>query len=342
MNNTAAVNDREHRAALVTGGAGFIGSHVAEALHALGWHVEVLDNLSAGNPANVPPGVRLHIGDIRSERDLRAVFNGGRFNAVIHCAAQTSVERSMRDPNLDREINVGGTRQVAMRAKASGLRRFVLISSGGAIYGETSEPATEQTPPAPRSHYGLHKCHAEEVLRAEGPPCAVLRPSNVYGPRQRADAEGGAVAIFFQRLLAGEPLDIHGSGRQVRDFVHVSDVVAAVLVALTSEGNAIWNVASGQATSIIALAEEMAALTGHPVEIRHQPRRAGDVYKSLLTATQLLATGLWGPPIPLARGLRLTLAATVDTASGAGPIASLGRSEPVLRHAGFIHRQRAS
>jgi len=201
MKYTAAVNDREHRAALVTGGAGFIGSHVAEALHALGWHVEVLDNLSAGNPANVPPGVRLHIGDIRSERDLRAVFNGGRFNAVIHCAAQTSVERSMRDPNLDREINVGGTRQVAMRAKASGLRRFVLISSGGAIYGETSEPATEQTPPAPRSHYGLHKCHAEEVLRAEGPPCAVLRPSNVYGPRQRADAEGGAVAILDRKSV---------------------------------------------------------------------------------------------------------------------------------------------
>lgn len=315
MNYTAKVNDREDRAALVTGGAGFIGSHVAEALHALGWHVEVLDNLSAGDPANVPPGVGLHIGDIRSERDIRAAFNGGRFDAVIHCAAQTSVERSMQDPNLDWETNVGGTLRVATRAKASGVRRFVLISSGGAIYGETPQPATEQTPPAPRSYYGLHKCQAEEVLRADGLPHTILRPSNVYGPRQRADTEGGVVAIFSQRLLAGEPLDIHGSGRQVRDFVHVSDVVAAGLVALASEGSAIWNVASGQATSIIALAEEMAALTGRPVEIRHQPQRAGDVDKSLLTAAELFATGLWGPPIPLAQGLRLTLAATIETPS---------------------------
>ena len=339
MNHTAAVNATEHRAALVTGGAGFIGSHVAEALHALGWHVEVLDDLSAGNPANVPPGVRLHTGDIRSERDLRAAFNGGRFGAVVHCAAQTSVERSMRDPNLDREINVGGTRRVAMRAKASGVRRFVFVSSGGAIYGETPQPAAEQTPPAPRSYYGLHKCQAEGVLRADGLPYAILRPSNVYGPRQRADAEGGAVAIFCQRLLTSAPLDIHGSGQQVRDFVYVSDVVAAVLVALASEGNVIWNVASGQATSIIALVEEMAALTGCLVEIRHQPRRAGDVDKSLLTAAELSATGLWGPPMPLAQGLRLTFAATTGTLSSACPATSLSSSEPVRHHAGFIRRR---
>jgi len=295
--------DHSGRRVLVTGGAGFIGSHVAEVLHTLGWHVEVLDNLSSGDPANVPEGIRLHIGDIRSDADLRAVFGGAQFDAIVHCAAQTSVERSMKNPDLDWQVNVLGTRRLAAMAKAKRVHRFVFLSSGGAIYGDTAQPADEKTMPAPRNYYGLHKYAAEEILRAEALSHAILRPSNVYGLRQRSDAEGGVVAIFHQRLLAGEPLEIHGSGQQVRDFVHVSDVVGAVLAALVTEGDVIWNVASGEATSIIELAKAMAALVGHPMEVRYSPRRPGDVDRSLLNPAALLATGLWGPPLSLAEGL---------------------------------------
>jgi len=301
-------------AGLVTGGAGFVGSHVAEELLSLGWQVEVLDNLSSGDPANVPPGVRLRIGDIRSSADVRQACGAAPFDAVVHCAAQTSVERSMVDPDLDWEVNVAGTRRMAMAAMASGVRRFVFLSSGGAIYGETVTPADEGTMPAPRSYYGLHKYVAEQFLRVEGLSHAILRPSNVYGSRQRCDAEGGVVAIFRQQLMACEPLEVHGDGRQLRDFVYVSDVVGAVLAALTIEENVIWNVASGEATSIIDLATAMAAVAGRPVEMRYGPRRSGDVDRSLLSAGTLRATGLWGPPLPLAEGLRLTLTQSVEAA----------------------------
>jgi UDP-glucose 4-epimerase len=301
-------------AALVTGGAGFVGSHVADALHTLGWHVEVLDNLSSGDPANVPCGIRLRIGDIRSSADIRQACDAAPFDAVVHCAAQTSVERSMVDPGLDWEVNVAGTRRLAMAAKASGVRRFVFLSSGGAIYGETATPAGEGTMPAPRSYYGLNKYVAEQFLRVEGLSHAILRPSNVYGSRQRCDAEGGVVAIFRQRLAAGEPLDVHGDGRQLRDFVYVSDVVGAVLAALAIEDDVTWNVASGEATSIIGLARAMATVADRHVEMRYGPRRSGDVDSSLLSPGALRATGLWGPPLPLAEGLRLTLTEFVEAA----------------------------
>jgi UDP-glucose 4-epimerase len=213
----------------------------------------------------------------------------------------------MLEPDLDWDVNVKGTQRLAMAAKASGVRRFVFLSSGGAIYGETPTPANERTMPAPCSYYGLHKYVAEQVLRVEGLPYAILRPSNVYGSRQRSDAEGGVVAVFRQRLLADEPLDIHGDGQQVRDFVFVADVVDAVLAALAIEDKVIWNVASGEATSIINLATAMATVAGRPIEVRYRPRRSGDVDRSLLSTAALLATGLWGPPLPLAEGLRLTL-----------------------------------
>jgi UDP-glucose 4-epimerase len=214
----------------------------------------------------------------------------------------------MLDPELDRDVNVVGTRLLASRAREAGVRRFVFLSSGGAIYGEAAVPATECTLPAPRSYYGLHKFAAEELLRAEDLSCAVLRPSNVYGSRQRADADGGVVAIFLQHLLRGEPLDIFGSGHQHRDFVHISDVVTAVVAALGVDGDVLWNVASGEAVSVLGLAEAMAEIARLPAHLRFQPPRAGDVASSLLSCATLAATGLWGPPLSIASGLRLTLA----------------------------------
>jgi UDP-glucose 4-epimerase len=292
------------RRVLVTGGAGFIGSHVCQALQALGWETHALDSLATGDRGNVPAGVALHVADIRAEGDVRALLRDQRFDSIVHCAAQTSVERSMLDPDLDRDVNAGGTRHLLDAARVVGVGRFVFMSSGGAIYGETDEPATERSVPGPRSFYGIHKYVAEEFVRAGGLPFAVLRPSNVYGPRQRSDAEGGVIAIFCQRLSAGQRLEIHGDGTQARDFVYVNDVVDAVRLALESTDDVIWNVSSGTATSVIEAAQQVAQVIGCATQLDFRPRRAGDVTRSLVSPASLRATGRWGPPLRLEDGLR--------------------------------------
>ena len=307
------------RRALVTGGAGFVGSCVTNVLQDSGWQVEVLDNLVTGEAANIPVGVKLHVGDIQSDSDIRAVMRGAPFDAIVHCAAQTSVERSMKDPELDHAINVLGTRRLAAAARRAGVGRFVFLSSGGAIYGETVQPADERALLAPLSCYGMNKLRAEKEVQEAGISYCILRPSNIYGPGQRSDPEGGVVAIFRERLLSGKPLEIHCGGEQVRDFVYVMDVAAAVVAALSIEGNVIWNVASGEATRIVDLASVMAALVGSPLEIHRRPRRAGDVGRSLLSPVTLLSTGLWGPPLSLIDGLRLTLAPAAETVPAAVP-----------------------
>ncbi len=291
------------RRALVTGGAGFIGSHVAQRLHALGWETHVLDSLATGARANVPAGVTLNVADIRSEAALLPVLRGG-FEAIVHCAAQTSVERSMKDPEFDRDVNVTGTRHLLSAARDTGVGRFVFISSGGAIYGETAVPATELSVPGPRSFYGMNKYVAEEFVRASGVPFGILRPSNVYGARQRSDAEGGVLSIFRERLSAGLPIEVHGDGLQERDFVYVSDVVDAVLLAIETPIDVTWNVCSGIATTVSEAARRIAAELGCEPVIEHGPRRAGDIDRSLLSPARILATNSWGPPLALAEGLR--------------------------------------
>jgi UDP-glucose 4-epimerase len=291
------------RRVLVTGGAGFIGSHVAQRLHSLGWDTHVLDSLATGDRANVPAIVPLHIADIRAEAELLAVLRIG-YDTIVHCAAQTSVERSMKDPGFDREVNVTGTRHLLAAAHKTGVGRFVFISSGGAIYGETAEPATEASVPAPRSFYGMHKYVAEEFVRAEGVPFAILRPSNVYGARQRSDAEGGVLSIFRESLLAGLPIELHGDGRQVRDFVYVDDIVDAVILAAETRADVIWNVCSGIATTISEAARIIGAEIGCDPVVERRPRRVGDIDKSLLSPARILATNAWGPPVALDAGLR--------------------------------------
>ena len=319
MTERYSLSGGAQRRALVTGGAGFVGSCVAKVLQDRGWQVEALDNLITGEVANVPIGVKLHVGDIQSDSDVRAVMRRAAFDAVVHCAAQTSVERSMRDPELDHAINVLGTRRLAAAAGEAGVGRFVFLSSGGAIYGETDQPADERAPLAPLSCYGQNKLMAEKEVQEAGLSYCILRLSNVYGPGQRSDPEGGVVAIFRERLLCGKPLEIHCGGEQVRDFVYVTDVAAAVVAALSIGRNVIWNVASGQATRIIDLAGVMAALVGSPLEVRRHPRRAGDVGRSLLSPAALLSTGLWGPPVALIDGLRLTLASASEPVPAAVP-----------------------
>ncbi len=295
---------------LVTGGAGFIGSHVVEALLARGEDVHVLDDLSKGQLTNLPDRVPLHVLDIAAS-PLGRTFREGRFDAVVHCAAQTNVMRSLADPELDRRINVVGLERVLHAAIEGGARRFVFISSGGAAYGETPVPATEETPPRPDNPYGRHKVEGEAIVDRAPTSTASLRLSNVYGARQRSDAEGGVISIFADRLAAGLPLQVYGDGSQERDFVHVSDVVSAILLALDDTSmTGVWNVGTGSSTTVNEVAAVMSAAFRSRAGIDYLPARQ-EVRRSCLDVGKLVATGRWSARTDLATGVAELAAAMV-------------------------------
>src|SRR3954463_8083948 len=223
---------------LVTGGAGFIGSHPADALLHDGWSVDIIDDLSSGKPANLPSGATFHRMDIRSP-EAAALVRDGRFDAITHFAAQMDVRRSVADPMFDADVNIRGSLNLLEAARALEKRpRVVFASTGGAVYGDhTRPPNHETTLKEPDSPYAVSKLAVENYLayygRIHGMEGVALRFANVYGPRQDPHGEAGVVAIFCNRLLAGQPLLVFGDGRQTRDYVHVSDVVNAVRRALT-------------------------------------------------------------------------------------------------------------
>jgi len=302
------------RKALVTGGAGFIGSHVVETLLREGWRVTVVDDLSGGDRANLPAGVPFVACDIAGTA-LMPVCVDGRFDAVIHCAAQTSVPRSMAEPAFDRRVNLVGTENVLRCAKETGVGRVVFFSSGGAIYGDTAVRADETTLPAPLSPYGVHKLAAEGYVTLSGLSYAILRPANVYGPRQRAGTDGGVIATFVDRLSRGAALLINGDGEQVRDFVYVADVAAAVRSALVWECSGIWNVASGAETTVNALARHVGQALSVTPTIEYGPARAGDVYISRLSNERIIRESLWRPAYTLTQGLAAMVATRTATIS---------------------------
>ena len=298
----------KQRNVLVTGGAGFIGSHVVATLLHDGWCVTVVDDLSGGNHTNLPDDIDFVQCDI-TDPALLAVFAVGAFDAVIHCAAQTSVPRSVADPAFDRHVNVIGTENVLRYAKETHVRRVVFFSSGGAVYGDTAVRADEMTLPAPLSPYGVHKLAAESYVALSGLSHAILRPANVYGPRQRAGTDGGVIATFVDRLSRGEPLAINGDGEQVRDFVFVADVAAAVRSALSWNRSGIWNVASGVETTVNDLAWHVGDALGVIPAIEYAPARAGDVRISRLSNERIIRQGLWRPEYTLTQGLAAMVAA---------------------------------
>jgi UDP-glucose 4-epimerase len=270
--------------ALVTGGAGFIGSHVAEALVERGDDVWVLDNLASGKPVNVNEGALLVEADIRDAAAVERTFAEARPDVCFHLAAQADVRVSIARPAFDAEVNLIGTVNVLEAARA-GETQVVFSSTGGAIYGECDGPADEGSPRLPLAPYGASKLAGEEYLgtwtRLYGAGHVALRYGNVYGPRQDPHGEAGVVAIFFGRIANGRELHIFGDGRQTRDYVFVADVVAATLAAGSAPAG-VYNIGTGIETSVLELADGCKRASGADAEVVFDPPRLGELARSVL------------------------------------------------------------
>lgn len=303
--------------ALVTGGAGFIGSNLVDALVARGDEVTVIDDLSTGRRENLKGalagGARLVEADVRDTAATRDILDDARPEAVFHLAAQIDVRKSVADPALDAQINVGGTISMLEAARAAGAGRFVNTSTGGAIYGEGRiVPAPEDHPVAPEAPYGQSKHAAEGYCelfnRLYGVSTISLRYGNVYGPRQDPLGEAGVVAIFCGRLRAGERPIVFGDGLQVRDYLHVDDVVSANLIAAGSDATGPFNIGTGRETTVLDLVEVLAPHAQASFEPDHHPERTGEVRRIALDATRAREELGWESRVGLAEGIEQTLA----------------------------------
>jgi nucleoside-diphosphate-sugar epimerase/dTDP-glucose pyrophosphorylase len=293
--------------ALVTGGAGFIGSHLVDALVAEGYRVAALDDLSTGRRENLASDVRLHRVDVSDLEALDRVFAAERPNVVFHLAGQLDVRISVASPSLDANVNVCGTAAVLEAARLYGADRVVLASTGGALYGEADVlPTPESAPIRPMSPYGTSKAAAEAYCalytRLHALSTASLRLANVYGPRQDPHGEAGVIAAFCLAALNGRHATVYGDGRQTRDFLYVDDAVAAFLAAGDARTDGPFNVGTGIETSVLELVEAL-ELVAH-----HQPKRLGEVARSCLDSSLALERLSWRASTPLLRGLQETMA----------------------------------
>ena len=304
---------------VVTGGAGFIGSSLVHALVGGGAEVTIIDDLSTGSMDNVHPAAAFRFADITTEA-AADVIREARPEVVVHLAAQVSVSASIVDPDHDRRVNVDGTGAVAEAAAAAGARR-VLFASSAAVYGEPAElPLTEASPTSPAVPYGHSKLAAEavlaDVLRPAGVDFAALRFANVYGPRQRAEGEGGVVAEFASRMASGITPVIYGTGAQTRDFIFVADIVGACVAAADFDGTLAgpgaqgpaYNISTGRATSVNMLAEGLRTAMRYPGEIERSAAREGDVEESVLSPEKAEVTFGWRAAVELQNGLAATAA----------------------------------
>jgi UDP-glucose 4-epimerase len=306
--------------ALVTGGAGFIGSNLVDALLARGDEVTVVDDLSTGRRENLEPGLaagaKLVEADIRDRETLEGIAGEQRPEVVFHLAAQIDVRKSIADPAFDASINVGGTANVLEAARAAGARRLVFSSTGGAIYGEGEGqelPLAEDAPLAPEAPYGQSKYAGEGYLslyeRLYGLSSVPLRLGNVYGPRQDPLGEAGVVAIFCGRLREGKLPTVFGDGRQTRDYIYVGDVVAAMLAAAESTATGPFNVGTGAETDVLELVRALAELGGaEDFEPEFAPPRTGEVQRISIDPARAKRELGWEAKTGLDEGLRLTLA----------------------------------
>jgi UDP-glucose 4-epimerase len=307
------------RRVLVTGGAGFIGSHVVDACLDRGWDVTVLDDLSSGRREQVPAGVTFHELKIQSP-EAAALVRDGDFDAICHLAAQIDVRRSVTDPVYDASVNILGTLNLLEAARTCSKRpRVVFSSTGGAIYGAFVEPPSSETDAKePEAPYGTSKLSIEYYLayygRVHGMETVALRYGNVYGPRQDPHGEAGVVAIFCGRILEGRPVTVFGDGEQTRDYVYVTDVARANLAALESElpapgrvNDRAFNVGTATETSVLTLARVLSAAHGVEPSIEAAPARAGELQRSAVRIDKSARQLGWRPLVGIEEGLALTL-----------------------------------
>jgi UDP-glucose 4-epimerase len=298
---------------LVTGGAGFIGSHVVDRLLEDGYTVEVVDNLATGRRERVPAAAQLHVCDLRDER-LGAVVAAARPDVVVHVAAQAAVPRSVADPRFDASVNVMGTINLLEACRRAGVRRAVYISTGGAAYGDTKVmPTPEDHPLRPASPYGVSKITGERYLDCwaglTGGRALTLRLANIYGPRQDPAGEAGVIAIFASRLLAGAPCVVNGDGEQTRDYVYVGDVADAVARAVASgEATGVANIGTGVETTVNDLYRRLARLSGVNRAAEHAPAKPGELRRSVLDAAHAKSLLGWRASTSLDDGLGKTIA----------------------------------
>jgi len=297
---------------LVTGGCGFIGSHVVDAFLAQGYEVVVVDNLATGSLENLNPKAKFYEVDIRSP-ELVDIFEAERPDFVDHHAAQMDVRLSVKKPCYDADVNIVGTLNLLECAVRFDVQKFIFISSGGAVYGEPEYlPCDEAHPIKPLCPYGVSKYAVEHYLylykENYGLDYTVFRYANVYGPRQDPHGEAGVVAIFAEQMLQGDQVTINGSGEQVRDFVYVEDCVAANLLAIENGAGQIYNLAAGVGTSVNEIFEALAEITDYERDPYHGPAKLGETFRIYLTAEKARQALGWEPTVALDEGLRRTVA----------------------------------
>ena len=296
--------------ALVTGGAGFIGSHITDALITAGHQVTIVDDLSSGHKKNINPAAAFEKMDVR-DPNISTLFKKKRFDVVFHLAAQLDVRKSMQDPFFDASVNILGTLRLLECCRAYTVKKFIFTSSGGVMYGECPSPAFEDNPSLPISPYGFSKAAAERYVKFYGDAYQLsyvtLRYANVYGPRQDPHGEAGVVAIFSGKVLAQEPVTIFGTGHQERDYVYIGDVAAANLAAITGPNNRLYNIATAQTTSVNELYAIISKLgkSDHPA--RYAPARPGELDRSVLDYQRAKTELHWEPKVSLTEGLTQTL-----------------------------------
>jgi Nucleoside-diphosphate-sugar epimerases len=294
--------------AIVTGGAGFIGSHLVEALLSRGAYVQIIDDLSTGRLSNVPKGASLHQMDIASDQAYEWIVRE-RPDVVYHLAGQANVLKSMADPAADARVNVLGTIKLLTACKQASVSRFIFASTA-AVYGSTVQDRLRETDPIqPVSFYALSKSFSEHYIRLFSEfhhlPYTILRFSNVYGPRQQPQGEGNVIPLFMKQLLEGQPITIHGDGNQTRDFVNVNDVVIALLSATLLGRHGTYHVSTGTSISVNELAKRLIAIHGAPHPIVHtESPRAGDTVHSCLDNQKASSELFWQPTVHFDDGLR--------------------------------------
>jgi UDP-glucose 4-epimerase len=296
---------------LVTGGAGFIGSHVVDAYLELGHEVVVVDNLSSGSIENLNPKAKFYKMDIR-DSDIEDLFKNEKPDVVNHHAAQMDVRKSVEDPIYDSDVNIIGSLNLLQNCIRYGVKKFIFASTGGAIYGEQDYfPADEEHPTRPLSPYGVAKLTVEKYLyfykEVHGLNYVVLRYANIYGPRQNPHGEAGVVAIFTSKMLKSEQPVINGDGFQTRDYTFVGDVVRANVLALSYEKSDVFNIGTGIETDVNTLFHKLKQLTGANCDEFHGPAKLGEQRRSVISYEKIYKTLGWKPMTSLDEGLRLTV-----------------------------------